>query len=97
MTTTAEPVRLAGSVGEATRRALAAAAGRPTEIEVEREDQIEEALAAGATLLLLDNFSPEQVRQAVRRVAGFDRTRRSTEKPFGKPASANAFLAFAGS
>jgi len=63
-------VRLAGSVGEATRRARAAAEGRPVEVEVEREDQIEEALAAGATMLLLDNFTPEAVRQAVGRVAG---------------------------
>lgn len=63
-------VRLAGSVGEATRRAVAAAAGRPVETEVERLDQVEEALAAGATLLLLDNFAPEGVRAAVALVAG---------------------------
>jgi nicotinate-nucleotide pyrophosphorylase (carboxylating) len=63
-------VRLAGSVGEATRRAVAAALGRAVEVEVEREDQIEEALAAGATMLLLDNFTPDAVRQAAARVAG---------------------------
>jgi nicotinate-nucleotide pyrophosphorylase (carboxylating) len=63
-------VRLAGSVGEATRRALAAAAGLPVEVEVERLDQIEEALAAGARLLLLDNFSPEDARTAIAAIAG---------------------------
>ena len=62
-------VRLAGSVGEATRRAVAAAPGRPVEVEVEHAEQIEEALQAGATLLLLDNFTPEDVRVAVRMVA----------------------------
>ena len=63
-------VRLAGSVAEATRRAVVVAAGRPVEVEVERTSQIEEALRAGATLLLLDNFTPEDVRAAVARIAG---------------------------
>ena len=63
-------VRLAGSVAEATRRAVAAAAGRDVEVEVERTDQIDDALAAGATLILLDNFTPDDVRTAVARVAG---------------------------
>jgi nicotinate-nucleotide pyrophosphorylase (carboxylating) len=63
-------VRIAGSVGEATRRAVLAAAGRDVEVEVERLEQVEEALAAGATMLLLDNFTPEGVREAVARIAG---------------------------
>ena len=63
-------VRIAGSVGEATRRAIAAAGQRPVEVEVEREDQIEEALGAGATMLLLDNFTVEGVRSAVARIRG---------------------------
>ena len=63
-------VRLAGSVAEATRRAVASAAGREVEVEVERTDQIDDALAAGATLILLDNFTPDDVRTAVARVAG---------------------------
>jgi nicotinate-nucleotide pyrophosphorylase (carboxylating) len=58
-------------VGEATRRAvLAAPPGLLVEIEVERLDQVEEALAAGAKMLLLDNFTPEDVRKAVAVVAG---------------------------
>jgi nicotinate-nucleotide pyrophosphorylase (carboxylating) len=61
-------VRLAGSVAEATRRALAAARGLPVEIEVDRADQIEDAIAAGAQMILLDNFTVEAVRGAVEQV-----------------------------
>ena len=63
-------VRLAGSVGEATRRAVAGAQGLQVEIEVDSPEQIEEALAAGAQMILLDNFTPEQVKAAVARIAG---------------------------
>ena len=62
--------RLAGSVGEATRRALARSPGVLIEVEVERLEQIEEALAAGAEMLLLDNFAPLGVREAVGIVHG---------------------------
>lgn len=62
-------VLVAGSVGEAVRRAVAAGV---TEIicEVDRLDQIEPALAAGATRLLLDNMDPPTLREAVAIVAG---------------------------
>ena len=55
--------------------AVLAEAGRiagdlPVEIEVENLAQLEEALAAGATRVLLDNFSPERLRDAVRLNAG---------------------------
>jgi nicotinate-nucleotide pyrophosphorylase (carboxylating) len=63
-------VRLAGGVGEATRRARAASAELPVEVEVERLDQIEEALGAGAEMLLLDNFTPDGVREAVAAIGG---------------------------
>ena len=63
-------VRLAGSVGEATRRAVAGADGLLVEIEVERAEQIEEALSNGAQMILLDNFTPQQVRAAVARIGG---------------------------
>jgi nicotinate-nucleotide pyrophosphorylase (carboxylating) len=63
-------VRLAGGVGEATRRAVAAANGLSVEVEIERLDQLEEAIAAGAQMVLVDNFRPEQVREAVARTAG---------------------------
>jgi nicotinate-nucleotide pyrophosphorylase (carboxylating) len=63
-------IRLAGSVGEATRRAVAAAGGLVVEVEVERLDQVEEALGAGAQMLLLDNFTPSDLRVAIRAIAG---------------------------
>lgn len=50
-------------------RSLAPALTR-TEIEVENLEQLEEALVAGADMILLDNFGLESLRQAVQRVAG---------------------------
>ncbi len=63
-------VHLAGSIAEAVRRARGAAPGLVLEVEVERVDQIESALEMGAEMLLLDNFSPDEVRAAVRQIAG---------------------------
>ena len=62
-------VAVAGGVGEAVRRARDADI---TEIivEVDRVDQIEPALAAGATRLLLDNMEPATLRRAVTLVHG---------------------------
>ncbi len=62
-------VAVAGSVGEAVRRAAAAGIGRII-VEVDRFDQIEPALAAGATHLLLDNMDVAALREAVALVAG---------------------------
>ncbi|MEU3753494.1 carboxylating nicotinate-nucleotide diphosphorylase [Streptomyces olivoreticuli] len=42
----------------------------PVEVEVDRLDQIEPVLAEGADLILLDNFTVEQTREAVELVAG---------------------------
>lgn len=42
----------------------------PIQIEVENLQQMEQALNAGATLILLDNFSPEKMREAVKLSAG---------------------------
>ena len=44
--------------------------GLPVEVEVDSLDQLEEVLDAGATLVLLDNFTPEQMRRAVAITAG---------------------------
>ena len=62
-------VAVAGGVGEAVRRAKAAGIARII-CEVDRLDQIEPALAAGASHLLLDNMSPATLREAVALVAG---------------------------
>lgn len=42
----------------------------PVEVEVDSLDQLEEVLAAGADLVLLDNFNAEMCREAVKRTAG---------------------------
>ncbi len=64
-------IAAAGSVGAALGAARAAAgAGIPVEIEVENLTQLREALENGATRILLDNFSPEGLRTAVRETAG---------------------------
>ena len=44
--------------------------GLDVEVEVDSLDQLDEVLEAGADLVLLDNFTPEQMREAVRRTAG---------------------------
>ncbi len=62
-------VLVAGSVGEAVRRAREAGVERII-CEVDQIDQIEPALAAGAHHLLLDNMGPETLREAVALVAG---------------------------
>jgi nicotinate-nucleotide pyrophosphorylase (carboxylating) len=57
-------VAVAGSVEEAVRRAAAAGIAQII-VEVDRIDQIEPALAAGATHLLLDNMTASVLRGAV--------------------------------
>ena len=61
-------VAVAGSVGEAVRRAVVAGIERII-VEVDRIDQIEPALGAGATHLLLDNMANDRLREAVALVA----------------------------
>jgi nicotinate-nucleotide pyrophosphorylase (carboxylating) len=62
-------VAVAGGVAEAVRRASAAGIERII-VEVDRLDQVEPALAAGATHLLLDNMDVPTLREAVALVAG---------------------------
>jgi nicotinate-nucleotide pyrophosphorylase len=64
-------LRVAGGVGEAVRRAKGR--GVPVEVEVETLDQLDEAIAAGADRILLDNPTPELVRDAVSRVRDAER------------------------
>ena len=63
-------VAVAGGVAEAVRAAMAADTGFPVQVEVDRIDQIEPALEAGADRLLLDNMPPPVLREAVALVAG---------------------------
>ena len=55
----------AGGISAAVTAARKSAPGRPVEVEVENFEELREALAAGAERLLLDNFTIEQLEQAV--------------------------------
>lgn len=59
-----------GSIAEAIREARRIAPGRPVEVETENLDELDQALAAGADIIMLDEFSHEDLRQAVTRTAG---------------------------
>jgi nicotinate-nucleotide pyrophosphorylase (carboxylating) len=63
-------VALAGGVGEAVRSARAHAPGVPLEVECRTLAEVDEALAAGAPRILLDNMSDAELAGAVRHVAG---------------------------
>lgn len=75
-------IAAAGGVGEATRLALEAArerggaaaigadGGVVVEIECATLDELDQALAAGAPMILLDNMSTDALREAVERTAG---------------------------
>ena len=58
-------IAAAGGVAAALERAFALGAGVEIQVEVEGLEQLGEALAAGATSVLLDNFTLQQMRDAV--------------------------------
>ena len=58
-------IAAAGSIGAVMAQAFALNSGKSIQIEVENMPQLKEALAAGATSILLDNFSTEQLTEAV--------------------------------
>jgi nicotinate-nucleotide pyrophosphorylase (carboxylating) len=60
-------VLAAGSITAALAAARARAPELPCEVEVDTLDQLDEALGLRAELVLLDNFTPEQCAEAVRR------------------------------
>ncbi|MGW0659142.1 carboxylating nicotinate-nucleotide diphosphorylase [Streptodolium elevatio] len=60
----------AGGVAEAFRAVREAFPDVPVEVEVDHLDQIPPVLDAGADLILLDNMTPHQLREAVALVAG---------------------------
>jgi nicotinate-nucleotide pyrophosphorylase (carboxylating) len=63
-------VAAAGSVSAAFAAVRAAAPGLSVEVECDTLDQVAEALGAGADLILLDNFTVDQLAAAVRLTAG---------------------------
>ena len=63
-------IAAAGGIAQVMAQALALNAGVDIQIEVESLDQLREALAAGATSVLLDNFTLADMRAAVKIAAG---------------------------
>lgn len=64
-------VAVSGGVGEAVRRARAAVGHlMKVEVEVDGLDQLDEALAAGPDVIMLDNFTLPMLREGVARAAG---------------------------
>ncbi len=59
-----------GSIVQAVTAARALAPGKPVEVEVESLNELDQALAAAADIIMLDNFSLEDMRSAVARAAG---------------------------
>jgi nicotinate-nucleotide pyrophosphorylase (carboxylating) len=67
-------IRLAGSVGEAVTRMKAADREMPIEIEAQSLAQVDDALATGADIILLDNLSTADIVAAVTKCRGRART-----------------------
>lgn len=63
-------IRLAGGVAEAVGRMRAAGSPLPIEVEAQSLEQVDEAIRAGAAIVLLDNLSTADIRSAVGRIAG---------------------------
>ena len=63
-------VAVCGGVAAAVRAAKQANTGLQVQVEVDRIDQIEPALGAGADRLLLDNMAPDLLREAVTLISG---------------------------
>lgn len=63
-------VAVAGGVPAAIERVRLRRPGRPVEVEVDTLDQLQQALDAGADVILLDNMPPAQLRCAVATTAG---------------------------
>jgi nicotinate-nucleotide pyrophosphorylase (carboxylating) len=67
-------IRLAGGVAAAVTRMRKANREMPTEVEAERLEDVDEALDAGADLVLLDNLSTADIIEAVKRCRGVAKT-----------------------
>ncbi len=63
-------VRLAGGVAEAVARMRLGSRGMAVEVEAQSLAQVDEALSAGADIVLLDNLSDEEIVEAVARCRG---------------------------
>lgn len=58
-------IAASGGITNAVTRALKIAPGKPVEVEVENFEELHQALTAGADIIMLDNFSLDDIRKAV--------------------------------
>lgn len=63
-------IMAAGGIAQAIAQARKIAPNKPVEVEVETWNELEQALEAGADIVMLDNFSQQQMIDAVKHVAG---------------------------
>ncbi|HEX6592380.1 MAG TPA: carboxylating nicotinate-nucleotide diphosphorylase [Moraxellaceae bacterium] len=63
-------IMAAGSIAAAVVRAHQIAPGKPVEVEVETLEELDQALAAGADIIMLDEFSHADMVTAVKRTRG---------------------------
>ena len=63
-------IMAAGNIANAIAEAHHIAPGKPVEVEVESFEELDQALLAGADIVMLDNFSNQQMIDAVKHVAG---------------------------
>ena len=63
-------IMAAGGIEQAIAKAHQIAPGKPVEVEVENWDELNQALEAKADIVMLDNFSQQQMIDAVKHVAG---------------------------
>ena len=54
-----------GGIAAAVSQARIIASDKPVEVEVETLDELQQALAAGSDIIMLDNFDADQIREAV--------------------------------
>jgi nicotinate-nucleotide pyrophosphorylase (carboxylating) len=67
-------IRLGGGIARAVAQVRASGAKPTVEVEVETLDEVNQALDAGADILLLDNMAIDAIREAVRRSRGRAKT-----------------------
>ena len=67
-------IRLGGGIANAVAQVRASGSKAVIEVEVETLEQVDQALEAGADILLLDNMTIDDIREAVRRSRGRAKT-----------------------
>lgn len=63
-------IAASGGIANAVARAHKIAPGKPVEVEVENFEELQQALTAGADIIMLDNFSLDEIRKAVELAKG---------------------------